>query len=256
MCTQKWESGFVLGQWLMRLANSGVYKVASQRRAHSQKRIYLNRITLVSENLLPLWNRLMEKWITLRLQYVQGTQGLLSNFFSLSNSVAHVKWIGSCSKKGWFPSLPHQFFLHHHFRITGFLDFVSRISFRKLDLFPPSGEGKEIPKLLGPSESSNFIHLILDVGVVLLVWDPGDGFFLFRLRNVTIVGKFYYLILLILLHVSVVRPSSSRNIQCVHKVHSGFWKIVARKQIELAICGLRQITAKLWKFFFWRRQME
>jgi hypothetical protein len=40
------------------------------------------------------------------------------------------------------------------------------------------------------------------------------------------------------------------NIQCVHKVHSGFWKIVARKQIELATCGLRQITAKLWKFFF------
>jgi hypothetical protein len=36
----------------------------------------------------------------------------------------------------------------------------------------------------------------------------------------------------------------------VHKVHSGFWKIVARKQIELATCGLRQITAKLWKFFY------
>jgi hypothetical protein len=39
------------------------------------------------------------------------------------------------------------------------------------------------------------------------------------------------------------------NIQCVHKVHLGFWKIVACKQIELATCGLRQITAKLWKFF-------
>jgi hypothetical protein len=25
---------------------------------------------------------------------------------------------------------------------------------------------------------------------------------------------------------------------------------VARKQIELATCGLQQITAKLWKFFF------
>jgi hypothetical protein len=37
-----------------------------------------------------------------------------------------------------------------------------------------------------------------------------DGFFP-RLRNVTIVGEFYYLILLILLHVSVVRPSSSRK---------------------------------------------
>jgi hypothetical protein len=36
-------------------------------------------------------------------------------------------------------------------------------------------------------------------------------------------------------------------LQCVHKVHSGFWKIVARKQIERATCGLRQITAKLWK---------
>jgi hypothetical protein len=36
---------------------------------------------------------------------------------------------------------------------------------------------------------------------------------------------------------------------CVHKVPSGFWKIVARKQIELAICGLQQITVKLWKFF-------
>jgi hypothetical protein len=39
--------------------------------------------------------------------------------------------------------------------------------------------------------------------------------------------------------------------QCVHKVYSGFWKILARKQIELATCGLRQITAKLWKFFHW-----
>jgi hypothetical protein len=35
---------------------------------------------------------------------------------------------------------------------------------------------------------------------------------LFRLRNVTIVASFYYLILLTLLHVSVVRPSSGRNI--------------------------------------------
>jgi hypothetical protein len=39
------------------------------------------------------------------------------------------------------------------------------------------------------------------------------------------------------------------EIQCVHKVPSGFWKIVARKQIELATCSLRQITVKLWKFF-------
>jgi hypothetical protein len=35
---------------------------------------------------------------------------------------------------------------------------------------------------------------------------------LFRLRNVTIVDYFYYLLLLKLLHVSVVRPSSDRNI--------------------------------------------
>jgi hypothetical protein len=41
-----------------------------------------------------------------------------------------------------------------------------------------------------------------------------------------------------------------KNIQCVHKDHSGFWKIVAHKLIELATCGLSQITAKLWKFFF------
>jgi hypothetical protein len=35
---------------------------------------------------------------------------------------------------------------------------------------------------------------------------------LFRLRNVTNVGYFYYLLLLKLLHVSVIRLSSSRNI--------------------------------------------
>ena len=40
------------------------------------------------------------------------------------------------------------------------------------------------------------------------------------------------------------------NIQCVHKVPSGFWKIVALKQIELATCGLRQITVKL-EVFYW-----
>jgi hypothetical protein len=36
----------------------------------------------------------------------------------------------------------------------------------------------------------------------------------------------------------------------VHKVPSGFLKIVGCKPIELATCGLRQITVKLWKFFF------
>jgi hypothetical protein len=40
-----------------------------------------------------------------------------------------------------------------------------------------------------------------------------------------------------------------RSIQFVHKVYSGFRKIVARKQTELATCGLRQIIEKLWNFF-------
>jgi hypothetical protein len=55
--------------------------------------------------------------------------------------------------------------------------------------------------------------LILGVCVLLHVKDPGDGGgeALFRLPNVTIVG-FYYLLLLKLLHVSVIRPSSDRNI--------------------------------------------
>jgi hypothetical protein len=48
----------------------------------------------------------------------------------------------------------------------------------------------------------------LGVCILLHVWDPGDGA-LFRLCNVTIVG-FYYLFNM--LHVSVIRPSSSRNI--------------------------------------------
>jgi hypothetical protein len=38
-------------------------------------------------------------------------------------------------------------------------------------------------------------------------------------------------------------------IQCVHKVPSVFWKIVPRKQIELAIYSLRQIIVKLGKLF-------
>jgi hypothetical protein len=48
---------------------------------------------------------------------------------------------------------------------------------------------------------------------------------------------------------NVQNDGSYINIQCAHKVHSVFWKIVARKQIELATCGSRQIIAKLWKFF-------
>jgi hypothetical protein len=51
-------------------------------------------------------------------------------------------------------------------------------------------------------------------------------------------------------------PTGGMDVQCVHKVHSGFWKIVARKQIELATCGLWQITAKLWKFFYADRWNE
>jgi hypothetical protein len=50
---------------------------------------------------------------------------------------------------------------------------------------------------------------------------------------------------LLSLHLSLVQ------IPCVLKVPSRFWKIVARKQIELATCGLWQITLKLWKFFYW-----
>jgi hypothetical protein len=38
-----------------------------------------------------------------------------------------------------------------------------------------------------------------------------------------------------------VNSGEFTDIQCVHKVPLGFWKIVARKQIELATCGLRQI---------------
>jgi hypothetical protein len=58
----------------------------------------------------------------------------------------------------------------------------------------------------------HIIILILGVCILLRVWDPGDGGGgLFRLRNVTLVD-FYYLLLLKLLHVSVVRPSSRKNI--------------------------------------------
>jgi hypothetical protein len=38
------------------------------------------------------------------------------------------------------------------------------------------------------------------------------------------------------------------TVQCIYKVPLGFWKIVARKQIELATCSLRQIIVKLWNF--------
>jgi hypothetical protein len=56
------------------------------------------------------------------------------------------------------------------FRITGFLDFVHRpvflklenTTFRKLDLFPSSGEGGagKTPTLLGPLERTNHIPVI------------------------------------------------------------------------------------------------
>jgi hypothetical protein len=35
------------------------------------------------------------------------------------------------------------------------------------------------------------------------------------------------------------QAATTTIIQCVHKVHSEFWQIVARKQIELVTCGLR-----------------
>jgi hypothetical protein len=51
-------------------------------------------------------------------------------------------------------------------RITGFLDFVHRqvfyklenTTFRKLDVFPSSGEGEKIPTQLGPLERANLNH--------------------------------------------------------------------------------------------------
>jgi hypothetical protein len=51
-------------------------------------------------------------------------------------------------------------------RIAGLLDFVHRpefqipqnTTFRKLDLFPSSGEGKETPTLLDPLERANLSH--------------------------------------------------------------------------------------------------
>jgi hypothetical protein len=55
-----------------------------------------------------------------------------------------------------------------------------------------------------------------------VIWGGGA---LFRLRNVTIVG-FYYLVLLKLLHVSVVRPFSSRNIRVFATIYSKNPRIV------------------------------
>jgi hypothetical protein len=46
-------------------------------------------------------------------------------------------------------------------------------------------------------------------------------------RKPAAIPEFIYLCFLIF----------SCNIECVHIVHSGFWKIAARKQIELATCG-------------------
>jgi hypothetical protein len=42
-------------------------------------------------------------------------------------------------------------------RITGFLDFGDCPVFKKLDLFPSSGE-EETPTLLGPLEKANLSH--------------------------------------------------------------------------------------------------
>jgi hypothetical protein len=46
---------------------------------------------------------------------------------------------------------------------------------------------------------------------------------LFRLRNVTPVGYFYYLVLLKLLHGSVLRPSSGRNILEIYSDRFHSW---------------------------------
>jgi hypothetical protein len=52
-------------------------------------------------------------------------------------------------------------------KINGFLGFVrcpefsilENTTFRKLDLFPSSGEGREIPTLLGSLERANLNHM-------------------------------------------------------------------------------------------------
>jgi hypothetical protein len=57
----------------------------------------------------------------------------------------------------------------YNLRITKFLDFVYRTefqkleskTFRKLDLFPSSGEGRETTTLLGPLEIANLNHWTL-----------------------------------------------------------------------------------------------
>jgi hypothetical protein len=56
-------------------------------------------------------------------------------------------------------------FIIYLFRITGFLDFFHRPvfqklgnTFRKVDLFPSSGEWWETPALLGPLERANLNH--------------------------------------------------------------------------------------------------
>jgi hypothetical protein len=58
-------------------------------------------------------------------------------------------------------------------------------------------------------EGTSFRNLILGVCILLHVRDQGKG--VFRLRNVNIVG-FSFLLFIWLLHVSVIRPSSSRHI--------------------------------------------
>jgi hypothetical protein len=58
----------------------------------------------------------------------------------------------------------------HMHRITGFLHFVhcpvfyklEKTTFRKLDLFPSSGEGEKTPAMLGPLERANLSHLRLE----------------------------------------------------------------------------------------------
>jgi hypothetical protein len=51
---------------------------------------------------------------------------------------------------------------------------IENTTFRKLDLFPPSGEGKEIHALLGPLEGSNINHWTSGLDTFFLILDDGQ----------------------------------------------------------------------------------